>query len=191
MSLDIKKLGLTATAMLVALSLGAQQPAAAPAAPIAGGVVGEVTQWKGVVQSVDLQTRWVVVQGMQGTIHAFKAQKGVNLNSVKAGDSLTVDYVESIAVYLRKATDPPVAGSANLTTVKPKGLPAVTDVSVTEVQANVTAVNQAKRSLTVVGPGAKSYTFTVDPSVTAFSQVKVGDQIVVRYTESIAVKVTK
>ena len=191
MSVSVKKLVLTATAMTVALSLGAQQPAAAPSAPIAGAVVGAVVQWKGVVQSVDVQTRWVVVQGMQGNIHAFRAQKGINLTSVKVGDTLAVDYVESIAVFLRKATEPPVAGAATVVTVKPKGLPAVADVAVTEAQANVTAVNQATRSITVVGPGGKSYTFTVDPSVTGFSQVKVGDQIVIRYTEAIAVKVTK
>jgi hypothetical protein len=166
--------------------LGAQQN------PIAGGVVGDVVQWKGVVTSVNYQTRALVVKGPQGNLHAFAVNTAIpNLNTVKQGDTLTVDYIESIAVYVRKATDPPIAAAANVVTVKPTGRPAVSNVVVKEVQANVTAVNQATRTLTVTGPQGNSWTLQVDPSVTAFSSIKVGDQIVVRYTDAIAVAITK
>lgn len=197
MSSVSQRFTLAATTLAAALTLGAQQPApaAAPAAanpPKAGEVVGEVTQWKGVVKSVDYKTRWVVVQGPQGNGHAFRVQKSVtNLDKVKVGDTLTVDFVESVAIFLRKATEPAASGEATSMTVKTTGLPAAEKVAVHETQVNVTAVDQAKRSMTVIGPGGNSYTFMVDPRVTGFSQVKVGDQLVIRYTEAIAVKVTK
>ena len=197
MSMFGKKLALAATALAAALTIGAQQPApaAAPAAanpPKEGEVVGEVVQWKGVVKSVDYKTRWVVVQGPQGNGHAFRVQQSVtNLDKVNVGDTLTVDFVESVAIFLRKATAPAASGEATQMTVKTTGLPAAENVMVHETQVNVTAVDQAKRSMTVIGAGGNSYTYMVDPRVTGFSQVKVGDQIVIRYTEAIAVKVTK
>ena len=185
------KLRLTIAAMTSALAVAAQ-PVVAQNAPIAGGVVGQVSQWKGVVISLDTTTRVLVVKGPHGTLHAFTVRKQIpNLHTVKKGDSLTVDYVEAIAVYLREATDPPVAGTVSSTTVKPTGMPAVTDVQVTEVQANVTAIDAATRTLTVRGPQGNLRKMQVDSSVHAFSKVKVGDQIVVRYTQSLAVAVTK
>jgi glucose/arabinose dehydrogenase len=201
----ISLISLAAIALALALPAAAQKPAAPPApaaapaaapAPaggvIAGGLVGDVTQWKGVVMAVNQTSRHVVVKGPNGTMHAFTAQKGgVDISQVKKGDTVTVDYVESIAVFLREATDPPVTASANVVTVAPKGLPAVTDVTVKELEANVTAIDAKDRVLTVKTSQGNTVTFHVDPSVTAFSKVKVGDQIVIRATEALALKVTR
>ncbi len=185
------KLSLTIAAMTSALALTAQ-PVMAQDSLIAGGVVGQVSHWKGVVVSMDTTTRIMVVKGPRGNLHAFTVRKQIpNLHTVNKGDTLTVDYVEAIAVYLREATDPPTAGTASSVTVKPTGQPAVTDVQVQEVQANVTAINAATRTLTVKGPQGNLWTLQVDPSVAAFSKVKVGDQIVVRYTQALAVAVRK
>jgi len=198
------------TSMLVATIAGtaaAQKPAPKPAAPapapaaapaagqggmIAGGVVGAVAQWKGVVFAVNHQTRHVVVIGPNGNQHGFYVDKRITtFDNVNKGDTVTVDYVESVGVFLRKPGDPPAAGASNTMTVTPTGKPAVTDVTVKEVTVDVTAVDQATRALTVKGPAGNTQTYIVDPSVKAFSSVKVGDQIVVRYTEAVAVAVTK
>jgi hypothetical protein len=202
----MSKLSLTAAALAIAFTAGAQakpaaapaKPAAAPAAapaqnqPIAGAVVGDVVQWKGVVMAVNPTTRHVVLKGPQGNLHSFTVKKDVTtLDQVKKGDTVTVDYVESIAIYLQEGTAAPMAAAASVRTVAPNGLPAVTDVAVKEAIAKITAVDQKTRSLTLVGPQGNAYTMTVDPSVTAFAAMKVGDQIVVRYTEAVAVKVTK
>jgi hypothetical protein len=133
-----------------------------------------------------------VLRGPNGTLHAFTAKKdGVDLTKVKSGDSVTVRYVESIAIYLREATDPPVTASANVVTVAPTGLPAVTDVTVKETEATVTAVDQKTRVLTLKTAQGNPLTFHVDPSVTALAKVKVGDLIVIRATEALAVAVTR
>jgi hypothetical protein len=113
------------------------------------------------------------------------------LAEVKKGDTVTVDDVESIAIFLQEGTAAPMAAAAAVRTVAPNGLPAVTDVAVKEAIAKITAIDQKTRSLTLTGPKGNAYTMTVDPSVTAFAAMKVGDQIVVRYTEAVAVKVTK
>jgi len=187
----------------IAGSAAAQKPAApapAPAAPaasgqgamIAGGVVGAVSQWKGVVFAVNHTTRHVVVTGPNGKKHGFYVDKRITtFENVNKGDTVTVDYVESIGVFLRKPGEPASTGMSNTQTVAPTGKPVVTDVTVKEATAEVMAIDPATRALTVKGPSGDPQTFIVDPSVKAFASVKVGDQIVVRYTEAVAVTVTK
>jgi hypothetical protein len=190
----VSAIAVTASAQKPAAPAPAPAPAAAPATnqPIAGALMGDVQEWKGVVLAVNQQSRHVVLRGPNGTMHAFTAKKdGVDISQVKKGDSVTVTYVESIAIFLREATDPPVTASANMVTVAPKGLPAVTDVTVKELEANVTAIDAKDRILTVKTSQGNTVTFHVDPSVTAFSKIKVGDQIVLRATEALAVKVTR
>ena len=181
-------------AIIAVLSAAAASAQVAPAhdSTIAGGAAAEVTQWKGTVVAINPATRWVVLQGPQGNFHTFQVNTGIpNLNKVLIGDTVTVTFVEAIAIYLRQSTDPTAVATANMTTVKPKGMPAVANVTVTEAIVKVTAVDQAARTLTVAGPLGNVVTYSVDPAVKAFSQVKVGDRIVVRYTEAIAIAVTK
>jgi hypothetical protein len=186
---------LTTAAMAAALAVGVQQLSAqaAPAqsAPT-GGVVGDVAQWKGVVTAVDPTARTMVVKGPQGNLHEFDVPASIpNLGNVKIGDTLTIAYVEAIALYVRESSDPPEASTTHSVTVKPTGRPAVAHVTIRETEANVLSINQTTRWMTVQGPHFNLHTFHVDPSVAAFSRVKVGDQIVLRYTEALAVAITK
>lgn len=193
------RLSLTTAVAAAALALGVQQLAAqaapsggtAQAAP-SGRVVGNVSQWKGVVTAVDVPNRGIVVKGPQGNLHQFEVPPSIpNLDKIKVGDTLTISYVEAIAIYLRESTDQPTATSTNAVTVKPTGRPAVADVTVHEVTVNVLSVNHQTRWMTVQGPSFNLHTIHVDPSVAAFANVKVGDQIVLRYTEALAVSITK
>lgn len=174
----------------VALILGTQQ-LAAQAAPI-GTVLGDVTQEKGVVTAVNLSARTVVVKGPDGTLRQLTAPPSIpNLDRVKVGDTLVVSYVESIGIFLRKPTDPPMAAISRGVTVKPTGLPDVTGVVVKEAVGVVTAVNWSRRSLTVIGPEGNTYTFEIDPSVKEFANVQVGDHILVRFAQALAVSIKK
>src|SRR5262249_54130832 len=110
---------------------------------------------------------------------------------VQKGDTVNLAYVESIALYVHDAKAAPGAATANAVTIAPKGMPAVSEISVKEVIVNVTSIDLAKREMVVTGPMGNSYTFEVDPSVKELAKVKVGDQLVVRATEAVAVSVTK
>ncbi|HUO51986.1 MAG TPA: hypothetical protein VMT93_05680 [Gemmatimonadaceae bacterium] len=189
-------------AALLAVAAGAalaQQPAAKPAAPaaqqqgpVAGGVAVEIDQWKGTVTKLDVAKRKVTLKGTQGDVHRFTVSKDVkNLDQVKVGDTVTVDYAESVAIELLTPGAQASTGNTSTVTVAPTGRPAMSDVEVQQVQVTVTAVNQAKRTLTVKAPDGSTSSYKVDPSVQNFSQVKVGDKIVVRVTDAMAVTVTK
>lgn len=59
------------------------------------------------------------------------------------------------------------------------------------VTATVTAVDAAKRQVTLKGPRGNEVPMTVGPDVRNLEQVKVGDQVNVRYIESLSLTLKK
>jgi hypothetical protein len=174
----------------VAFALGTQQ-IAAQSAPV-GTVIGDISSEKGVVTAVDLSARTVTVKGYDGTLKQITAPLSIkNLDQVKPGDTLTVSYVESIGLFVQKPGGAPAATTTRAVTVRPTGLPDITGVVVKEATGVVTAMNWSRRELTVVGPAGNAYTFEVDPSVKEYSNMKVGDTILIRYTQALAVSIKK
>jgi hypothetical protein len=57
--------------------------------------------------------------------------------------------------------------------------------------AQVTAIDQAKRKITLAFPGGGTRTYKVGPQVVNFPQIQVGDQVKARVTEEAAVYVGK
>jgi hypothetical protein len=57
--------------------------------------------------------------------------------------------------------------------------------------ATITALNPATREITFKGPKGNSVTLVATDEVKRFSDLKVGDQVTVTYTESIAVRLAK
>jgi hypothetical protein len=60
-----------------------------------------------------------------------------------------------------------------------------------KVSATVEAVDTASREVTLKGPKGKVFVLTAGPDVRNLEQVKVGDQVVVRYLESLSLTLKK
>jgi hypothetical protein len=60
-----------------------------------------------------------------------------------------------------------------------------------EARATVTQLDLATRLMTLRGPAGNEFTFEVDPAVRNLPQVKVGDDVVVRYYETIGAAMRK
>ncbi|MCX7051732.1 MAG: hypothetical protein NTV91_07915 [Proteobacteria bacterium] len=60
-----------------------------------------------------------------------------------------------------------------------------------EVKATVTQLDVATRLMTLRGPAGNEFTFEVDPAVRNLPQVKVGDDVIVRYYETIGAALRK
>jgi hypothetical protein len=60
-----------------------------------------------------------------------------------------------------------------------------------ELTGNVESVDAQKHTIELKGPAGNVRTFKVDPSVKNLSQVKKGDQVVLRFTEAVALSVVK
>jgi GTP:adenosylcobinamide-phosphate guanylyltransferase len=140
---------------------------------------------------VDVQNRLIEVVGPNGGLHQFSIPVSADkLFSVKAGDTVSVKYVESVIVAFQKASEPPMTAPPDKVTVTPAGLPDLTHVQVKVVNAKVTAVDTLSRVITFTTAG-NTYHDTVGPGVKGFSQIKVGDDLILRATESTAIDITK
>ncbi|MDQ6619104.1 MAG: hypothetical protein M3Z31_05305 [Pseudomonadota bacterium] len=62
---------------------------------------------------------------------------------------------------------------------------------VTTLTAKIEAVDQANRTVMVKGPMGRLMTLNVDPKVPNFGQVRVGDEIVLKYFEAVSYKLEK
>jgi len=143
------------------------------------------------VEAVDQSTRMVTLKGPKGNSVTFKASDEVkNLAQVKVGDVVKFAYYESLAVrVLKKGEAFPTAGeSAGMARAKPGEKPAGVVGAETSVNATITAIDKKAKTATLKGEDGKSVTVTPrDPK--NLDKVKVGDRLVITYTEAVAVKV--
>jgi len=148
-------------------------------------VVGEIT-------AVDAANRIVSIKGPRGNVYDMLVDERVrNLDQVKVGDRVKMTYRVGVALALLKGGDGirekvESEGAARAGEgAKPGGVL----VKTTTVVANVEAVNAKRKIVTLKGPEGKVVDVLVkDPQV--LKEVKVGDQVGARITESVAVRVT-
>jgi len=147
-------------------------------------VVGEVT-------AVDLANRVVTLKGPKGNISEMLVHDQVrNLDQVKVGDRVRLTYRVGVALALLKGGDGirEKVESQGAVRAAPGAEPGGAAVKTTTVVANVEAVNAKKKVVTLKGPEGKVVDVRVnDPQV--MKDVKVGDQVVAKVTESVAVRV--
>jgi len=82
----------------------------------------------------------------------------------------------------------PAAGGATITATAPGK--AVAE-RVAQISASVEAVDSATRIVTLKGPGGDIITLPVGPEVQNFDQIRVGDLVVVRYLQALALELKK
>ena len=70
-------------------------------------------------------------------------------------------------------------------------MPAAMRVDTVQMTARVEAIDYDSREVTLRGPEGRRRTVKVDPRVERLNEVKVGDEVVVRHTEAVALSVTR
>jgi len=144
-----------------------------------------------IVQAVDLESREVVLKGKGGKFHVVKVGEEVrNLAQVKAGDQVVLTYYEALAVTLEKSVTGGVATRKETVTTDRAELgqkPAGTVRKDTEIVANVAAINQKTRRVTLQGP--KHRVTVKAPEDLDISGLKVGDQVKANYVQELALSV--
>src|SRR5262245_11932130 len=102
-----------------------------------------------------------------------------------AGSLLLGGVAERTAEGQAGAPAPPKAVPA------PPGKPGVVITDIPEIKARVKGLHRDKRRLALAGPRGNTVMLKAGPEVKNLDQVKAGDQLVVRYLESIALFVRK
>ena len=147
------------------------------------------------VEAIDQSRREVTLKGPLGNVVTFVVDERVKrLNEFKVGDEVTADYYVSLAGELRAPTKEEkkkplivVAGGARA----PKDAsPAGGALRAIKVVATVEGLDLPTRSVTLKGPMGNLATVRA-ASVENLKKLRLGDTIVVTYTEALAISLQK
>lgn len=186
----MKRLGIFAFAVIIGLSFSAGAMAKEAKKPTIKKE--NVTTVKAKVQAVDLNTRAVTLKDTKGKVFDLKVgEEAKNLPQVKVGDEVVAKYYESLAVEVRKPGEPGgVLTSGAVATAKPGEKPAGVVANQVTVTTTLEAIDPKKAYVILQGPEGNSVKVKVqDPK--NLKNVKVGDQVVITYTEAFAISVDK
>jgi len=183
-----------AVVWMLSLSTGAFAQATKGAAPAAQPkVVKErAAVMTATVQAIDLNTRIVTLKGPKGEVRDIKVgEEAVNLPQVKVGDLVTVKYYESLAIEVIKPGTVSGAGEKSaIVRAKPGEMPGGMAARQSTVTATVTAIDKKKGTISLKGPEGKTVVAKAeDPK--NLDKVKVGDELMITYTEALAISVEK
>ena len=178
--------------MLVSLAFSQEKKPVKKAGPKPGAVLVEAVTVTAAVDAVDAAKRLVTLKMADGTLQTVKLGDAVkNFDQIKAGDQVEATFYESIAVFVVKSSEKPSVSEVEAVKVAPKGAkPGAVAFDVVEVTAKVESINYKKRTMALKGPEGNVKKVRVDKSVKNFKNIKKGDEVVMRITEAVAIKVT-
>lgn len=144
------------------------------------------------VEAIDLNTRVVTLKDSKGNVFDLKVgEEAKNLPQVKVGDLVVAKYYESIAVEVRKHGEPGgVTASEAVATAKPGEKPAGVVANQLTITTTVQSIDRKKNYVTLKGPEGNLVKIKVQEPK-HLKNVKVGDQVVITYTEALAISVEK
>lgn len=157
-----------------------------------GRTVVEAQSVSATVESIDYENRNVTLKDEDGKTMSLKVGPVAhNFDQIKPGDKVTFEYMEAIALDVKRSDEGPGA-EAELTVERaPKGsLPKGMISGTITVRASVESIDYKSRYVTLKGPEGKTLTMKVGDQAKRFHEVKKGDQVVVQYTEALAISVT-
>lgn len=190
----MKKLLAVTVAALVALSVGGVARAEEKAPPKKPYVKKERTVTAtATVQAIDLENRVVTLKGAEGNVFDVTVGKEArNLPQLKVGDEVTVKYYEALSAKVYKKGEAPAAEGVaeGLARTKPGEKPGGVLGRHMTVTATVEAIDMKKPTVTLKGADGKSLVVKVKDRKN-LENVKVGDEVVLTYSEALAISVEK
>lgn len=139
------------------------------------------------VEAVDVANRKVTLKGPRGNKLPLTVGPEVrNLDKVKVGDRVAVEYLEALTLTLKKDGKELRGGKLSEVSARSKAgaPPAGVVAQQLEITADVTAVNKKKQTITLKGPERSIDLAVRDPE--QLKLIKVGDQVQAVYTEALA-----
>jgi hypothetical protein len=191
-------LTLVALFMLAACSTASPPPPATGESAVAyqegvpGGVIVNTTDVSARVTAIDKANRKVTLLGPDGEKFTVKVgPEAVNFDQIRVGDLVKATVTEELVISLDEGDTPSSEGQAGVVALAPKGAqPGGLAAQVTQIVASVVAIDQVKRTVTLQFDDGSTKTFPVRNDID-LSQHKVGEKVVFRVTEMIAISVEK
>lgn len=157
---------------------------------VPGSIVVETHKVTANVTAVDAASRTVTLATADGPRTVKCGPAVANFDQIRVGDQLKATVTDEVAVYMATGTPPPVSGGT-MVTLAPKGeKPSAVMTGTTQVTATVTAIDTVGHKATLQFPDGSTRTVAVRPDVD-LTQRKVGEQVVIRTTQAVAISVEK
>jgi len=158
-----------------------------------GAVVTEVAETVVTVTAVDQKARTVTVQRQDGELVTIQVPaESQNLDQVYPGARFLVRYLQSVAVFISPTGGEPSADATSSVQMAEKGAnPGGVITQVVQVQVRVDAIDYDNRTVVLTGPEGNSFKLAVDERVKRLNEVKVGDIVVVGYTQALAAEMIR
>ena len=187
--------------MLLAAGAQAQSPALSTKAPVemkptatpGKAVATRTMQVTATVYKIDVPTRILKLQHDMGGVETMKVGPEVKrLDEFAVGDTVVVDLQQGLALEFQPVGAEFVPPTDVTVGAKGGNDPASVGARATGVKATVTvtAINAAKRLVSLQGPGGNVYKVKAGSKVN-LEKLKVGDKLLATYVESVAIKLVK
>jgi len=160
---------------------------------VPGGVGVQTYEQTATVSKIDKETRKLTLTKHDGTQTTVKCGPEVeNFEQIQLGDKVKATLTEQLVVFVRESGEPaPSSDTATPVAVAPAGSkPGVLMADTEEITGKITAVDLQNHKATVQFPDGHARTFKVRQDVD-LSKEKLGDTVVLRSTETMAIRVEK
>jgi hypothetical protein len=145
------------------------------------------------VYTIDVASRMLTLQHDMGGTERLKVGPEVkNLDKFAVGDTVIVDYEQGLALELQPGGSEFVPPTSIATGAPADKDPAAVASAGQAVKSTVTvtAINVAKRLVTIQTPGGVVFRVKAGPKV-QIDKLKVGDRLLGTYVEAVAIKLEK
>jgi Cu/Ag efflux protein CusF len=144
------------------------------------------------VKGIDYETRTLTLESQNGATESYRASPDIkNFDQIQVGDKVRATVTDALAVAVRRSGTPPNGGEAVAVSLAPKGAkPGILVERTAEATAKIVNVDPASRTITVTELPSGPKTIKLAPSANV-SDLKKGDDVVVRYTHALAINVSK
>ena len=140
-----------------------------------------------IVEAINYETREVTLKGPEGNTETVIARNTPNLEEVKVGDRVDVEYLQNVTidVFANDGTEP----GEGLMTAKavntPDQAPGGMEMSTRVITATVAEINLEANTFKLNMPGGEVREFTArNPE--NLKRAEVGDLVVITFTEAVA-----
>jgi len=159
---------------------------------VPGGTLVQTFKTTATVTAIDHAKRQATLVASDGKPFSVKVgPAAVNFDQIRVGDQVTATVTEKVVISLDDKASPSGEGSAAVVARAPKGgQPGGLAAETTQVTAEAIAIDLEKRTVTLRFEDGTAETFPVRPDVD-LSRHKVGERILFRVTEMIALSVEK
>jgi hypothetical protein len=147
--------------------------------------------YTGTITDIDHADREVTLKGSDGHLETFYVDKAVQrFNEAKVGDKVSIDYYLGVSAEVRRPTAEEKQNPLVVLDVTGKAgseaPPTAYEVRRIRAVVSIESLDRKAQTVTVKGPRGKYFTArVVDPS--RFERVRIGDNIVMTFTEATVV----